>query len=120
MSESQYGDFKERRQEGVWDFLNRLMVALIVFAAVILIISAFIPLLKEQRDEASRVEELKTEKARLTASLARASREVDHLQHDPDYVGDLARDRLDVMKEGETIYRFDQPPPDKSGFKLHH
>lgn len=31
------------------------------------------------------------------------------LKHDSEYVEIIARDRIGVMKEGETIYRLDTP-----------
>jgi cell division protein FtsB len=40
----------------------------------------------------------------------RHQREESLLKHDPEYVGMIARDRLDLMQEGETIYRIGAPP----------
>jgi cell division protein FtsB len=40
-------------------------------------------------------------------TLNRNLREETLLKLDPEYVGLIARDRLDLMKEGETIYRLD-------------
>ena len=41
--------------------------------------------------------------------LARQTREVNLLKTDAVYLETLARDRLDLMKEGETIFRLEQP-----------
>jgi len=38
---------------------------------------------------------------------------VNLLKTDPTYLETLARDRLDLMKEGETIFRVDPLPPGK-------
>jgi cell division protein FtsB len=38
---------------------------------------------------------------------ARRQREVHLLKNDSEYVEIIARDRIGVMKEGETIYRLD-------------
>jgi cell division protein FtsB len=46
--------------------------------------------------------------------LARQTREVNLLKTDPTYLETMARDRLDLMKEGETIFRLEQLPPSKS------
>lgn len=119
VSDSYYGDFKNRRPAGVWHHLNRVMTALILFAIAILIVCAFIPELKKQRDQAARVEQLKADTDKQKALLAKRTREVDLLKNDPGYVETLARDRLDLMKEGETIFRIEsQPPPDKSNMRL--
>ena len=40
------------------------------------------------------------------------------LKHDREYVGLIARDRLDLMGEGETIYRLDPPRVEKGKMKL--
>jgi cell division protein FtsB len=37
--------------------------------------------------------------------LQRHLHEENLLKHDPEYVGIIARDRLDLMKDGETVYR---------------
>jgi cell division protein FtsB len=119
MSESSYGDFRQRRQESVWHSLNRLLVTLIVIAVCILVVCAFLPLLKKQRELGARVADLKAEIEKKRLALNRATREEDLLRNDPGYVETVARDRLDLMKEGETIFRLEPPPiPDKSNFKL--
>lgn len=121
VSDSNYGDFKHRRQEGVWHHLNRVMTALIVFAVTIIIACAFLPELKKQRDEAAKVEQLKADTEKQKELLAKRTREVDLLKNDPGYVETIARDRLDLMKERETIFRIEtQPAPDKSNMKLNH
>jgi cell division protein FtsB len=118
MSETSYGDFKQRREQGVWHFLNRMMMALILFAGITLIICAFIPLLKEQRSVVERQDQLKAEIEKQKEIYARSSRELDLLKNDPEYVETVARDKLDLMKEGETIFRIEPPAPDKSKFRL--
>lgn len=117
------GDYNQRKQEGVWHFLNRLLLLLIIFAGITLIICAFIPPLRLQREQLAKQEALKKQIEDQRALLNRRKRAVDLLKNDPSYVEVLARDRLDLMKEGETIFRLDvQPPPPSPGapgMKLH-
>jgi cell division protein DivIC len=120
VSESIYGDFKDRQQEGVWHYLNRAVKALIAVAVITIIICAFIPELKRQRDETATLDQLKLDIEKQEAIHTRRSREVDLLQHDPGYMETVARDRLDLMKPGETIYRIEPQNPDKSDYKLEH
>ena len=40
--------------------------------------------------------------------LARQTREVNLLRTDSEYLETIARDRLDLMKDGETIFRLEQ------------
>jgi len=46
--------------------------------------------------------------------LARATREISWLKTDPNYLETVARDRLDLMKEGETIFRLEPAKATKS------
>ncbi len=115
-----YGDFQQRRERGVWHSLNRLMMALIAFAIVTLIVCAFLPELKLQRDQNARVEQLRADLAHEKQIVDERTRVVELLKNDPAYVETIARDRLDLMKDGETIFRFDSAaasPVDKNNFR---
>lgn len=74
--------------------------------------------MKDRRDKTARVEELTAEIHKARMILARHQREEHLLKHDPEYVGLIARDRLDLMKEGETIYRLDAPKPAPAQMRL--
>ena len=106
---SYYGESKQRKQEGVWHYLNRLLAILIVFAVITLIICAFLPELRREREQVSRLEELKKEIEAEKAVLSQRTQQVDLLKNDRGYVEVLARDRLDLMKEGETVFRLEPP-----------
>ena len=104
---SYYDDHKQRKQEGVWHFLNRLLAILLVFACITLIISFFLPELRKEREQASRAEELKKELEAEKKLYTQQERQKDLLKNDRGYVEILARDKLDMMKDGETIFRLD-------------
>jgi cell division protein FtsB len=89
------------------------MVALIVFLGIVLIVCAFVPELKKQREQTARLDQLKADIDRQKALLVRRTREVELLKNDPGYVETLARDRLDLMKDGETIYRIEPQGQEK-------
>jgi cell division protein FtsB len=115
----EYGDFRSRRQNTVWHSLNRLLVALIAFTIFTLILCAFVPELKNAREESDRVETLRGEIQQERDLLAQHTREVRLLTSDATYIETIARDRLDMMKDGETIYRIDPgPTPDQSHMHL--
>jgi len=120
VSDSIYGDFKDRQREGVWHYLNTAVKGLIVVACVTLIICAFIPELKRQHDETARLDQLTLDKKKQEQIHTRRAREVDLLQHDAGYMETIARDRLDLMKPGETIYRVEPRQPDRADFQLVH
>lgn len=52
--------------------------------------------------------------------LVRNTRIEELLKHDPEFVGLMARDKLSLMKEGETIYQVDPPVPDRSSMRRVH
>jgi len=109
--EDTYGDFRVRRQKTVWHSLNRLLKALIAFTAIALIACAFVPLLKGRQEQLDREDQLQAQMDKERDLLAVHTRQEELLQTDPEYIETIARDRLDMMKEGETIYRIDPPPP---------
>jgi cell division protein FtsB len=103
-----YGDFRARREATVWQRLNSVLRILLVLALVLVIVSLFLPQSKkltQSRTEIERLQGLVNEQKTL---LARQTREVNLLKTDPTYLETLARDRLDLMKEGETIFRLEQ------------
>jgi len=115
----QYGDFRERRQDTVWHSLNRLLIALIAFTFVALIACAFVPELKHWREQIDQDDDLRAQVQSEKLLVAQHGREEDLLRTDPEYIETIARDRLDMMKQGETIYRIDPAPtPDESHMRL--
>ncbi len=96
---------------GIWDSLNRFVFTLIVLIVLAAIGYRFLPESSHRREQETRVEELKAQIEKEEQVLARATREADLLARDPEYVALLARDRLDLIKEGEKVYRLDQPKP---------
>jgi cell division protein FtsB len=106
-----YGDFRARREATVWQRLNSILRVLLVLALVLVIVSLFLPQSKkltQSRTEIEKLQGLVTDQKRW---LARQTREVNLLKTDPTYLETMARDRLDLMKEGETIFRLEQLPP---------
>jgi cell division protein FtsB len=106
---------KRRRNPEVWHKANRMMIALIIAGGAAVAVAAFYPEIARHRALSVQLAE---EKSTLTAEelkKARREREVHLLKHDSEYVEIIARDRIGVMKEGETIYRLDTPvaPPAK-------
>jgi cell division protein FtsB len=103
-------DFRARREATVWQRLNRVLLVLLVLAFWLGIVSLFVPpykKLKQSRHEIDSLQALVTEQKRL---LARQTREVTLLTTDATYLETIARDRLDLMKEGETVFRLEARP----------
>ncbi|MFZ4483002.1 MAG: FtsB family cell division protein [Chthoniobacterales bacterium] len=106
-------DFRSRRRHqppDFWHGINRVLTGIVVLAVIIGVGVMFYPVWRQQQDMRSHIAGLEQEKAEKTALLAAGKREIYLLQHNPDYVETIARDRLNLMKEGETIFRVELPP----------
>ena len=108
-----YGDFRARREATVWQRLNRVLLTLVGLAVLLVIVSLFVPPSKQLTKSRGEIEKLKEQLTDQQSLLARQTREVKLLQTDPTYLETMARDRLDLMKEGETIFRLEQPQTGK-------
>src|SRR6266516_3064205 len=113
-----YGDFRARREASVWQRLNRILFVLLIIAIWLVIVSLFVPPYKklmQSRAEIDNLQQLVNEQQTL---LARQTREVNLLKTNVTYLETIARDRLDLMKEGETIFRLEtaraKPKPNDS------
>jgi len=104
---SSYGDFRERREATIWQRLNRVLRVLLFIAIWLIVVSLFVPpynKLKQIRGDTDRLQSLVNEQKTL---LAQQTREINWLKTDPTYLETKARDRLELMKEGETIFRLE-------------
>lgn len=98
---------KQRRNPALWHYLNRFLTVLIILAGILFVGLTFYPEWKHRNQLARKLED---EQARLQAEQLlqkKREREVHLLQTDPGYVEIIARDKLGVMKPGETIFRLD-------------
>jgi cell division protein FtsB len=102
-----YADFRARREATVWQRLNRILGALLFLAVWLGIISLFFPPYKKMTAARGEIDGLQGQVNEQKLVLTRATREVNLLKTDPVYLETIARDRLDLMKEGETIFRLE-------------
>ena len=111
-------DKRRRKDPSFWKAINRVLLVFVALGVAVIVIFWFYPELA-RRNEMSR--KLDQDKQALTAEQhlsKQREREVFLLQNDRGYIETIARDKLDMMKEGETIFRFDQTkaatPPAKT------
>jgi len=104
-----YGDFRARREATVWQRLNSILRVLLAVAVLLVIVSLFLPLSKKRAQSQVEIDRLQAQVNDQKTLLARQTREVNLLKTDPAYLEIMARDRLDLMKEGETIFRLEPP-----------
>jgi cell division protein FtsB len=110
---SGYGDFRARREATVWQRLNSVLRVFLGLAVVLVIVSLFLPLYKKRVQSQNEIDNLQSQVNEQKVRLAKQTREINLLTSDPVYLETIARDRLDLMKEGETIFRLETPPPAK-------
>ncbi len=107
-------DFRARREATVWQRLNRILLALLVVAVWLGIVSLFAPPYKKLKASRAEIENLQAQVNEQKGLLARQTREVHLLSTDATYLETIARDRLDLMKDGETIFRLETQQAGKS------
>ena len=105
--EHTYADFRARREATLWQRLNRVLRILLGIAVWLVIISLFVPPYKKLTQSRAEIDNLLAQVSDQKALLARQIREINLLKTDPTYLETIARDRLDMMKEGETIFRLE-------------
>jgi cell division protein FtsB len=104
-----YGDFRARREATVWQRLNRVLRVLLVVAFWLVVVSLFLPRYKQLTQSRGEIDSLQAQVNEQKTLLGRQTREVNLLKTDSTYLETIARDRLDLMKEGETVFRIEQP-----------
>ena len=87
--------------------MNHVLAVLLFIAVWLLIISFFLPPYKKLNQSRAEIEQLQTQVSQEKALLARQTKQVALLKTDPTYLETIARDKLDLMKEGETIFRLE-------------
>ena len=100
-----YTDFRARREASVWQRWNRVLLTLLFLAVWLVIISLFVPPYKKLKIGEADIDKLQQQRDQQQALLSKQTREVNLLKTDPVYLETIARDRLDLMKDGETVFR---------------
>ena len=107
MDGTSYGDFRARREATIWQRMNHVLRVLLFVAAWLLIISFFLPPYKQLNRNRAETDQLLAQVTEEKLLLARQTRQVSLLKSDPTYLETIARDKLDLMKEDETIFRLE-------------
>ncbi|HET7512628.1 MAG TPA: septum formation initiator family protein [Chthoniobacterales bacterium] len=108
MEATGYGDFRARREATIWQRMNHILRVLLFLAVWLLIISFFLPPYKRLNQSRAEIEQLQSQLNQEKMLLARNTKEITLLKSDPTYLETIARDKLDLMKEGETIFRLER------------
>ncbi len=74
---------------------------------IIGMLACFYPALKARTEQKTALAKIRADVESAQILNQRNVREVARLRNDPEYLGLIARDKLELMKPGETIFRFD-------------
>ena len=107
---SAYDDYDQPRDDWIRSLVNKILYLLVFVAAFILLICWFLPLVKEQQRQQHALQDLKQQVEQEKTNYNKQSKKLSLLQNDPAYIELLARDKLDLMKPGETIFRMEPAP----------
>lgn len=103
---------RARRRNGgdFWNAASQILAWLVGLGAVVVLGLYIYPEITKRAELARTLEE-KQSALEAEVQLQRArERERFLLENDPEYIEAIARDRLDLMKEGETIIRLEPAP----------
>jgi cell division protein FtsB len=96
--------------ESIWDKLTRLVLGLLVAAAMLGIALWYQPVINANRGMRARKLELE-QKIAVETETARKLEASLHAMQDPKTVERLARERLSYAKPGEDVILFEPPTP---------
>lgn len=88
-----------------WHTINRCLTVGIILAILGAMVIFFIPIINKTKELKEILETRKRELQTETLLQKKQEREVRLLQSNPVYLETIARDKLDLMKPGETIFR---------------
>jgi cell division protein FtsB len=104
-------DFRARREATIWQRLNRVLKGLLALAFLLVVVSLFVPQNGRLNRSRGEIDNLQAQVNEQKMLLARQTREVSLLKTDATYLETIARDRLDLMKDGEVIFRLETGQP---------
>jgi cell division protein DivIC len=107
---SAYDSFDDSHTDWLRLLLNRILYILLIAAILILMICWFLPLLKERQKQELALQTLQQQLAEAKLVYRREQKKLSWIQHDPDYLELLARDKLDLKKPEEKIFRAEPSP----------
>jgi cell division protein FtsB len=79
--------------------------AIWLFALCVIVLFIFLPSYTQYQDKRQKVDEYDRQIIRLQRQNAKLAKEKKLLESDPAYLEKVAREKMGLVREGETIYR---------------
>lgn len=95
------------QSQTVWVSLNRLVIAMIVLVIIGTLAARYLPETGRNKEMLAKIQDLEAKATRKKEVLLQNERRERLLRTSPEYLSLIARDRLDLMQEGETLIRFE-------------
>lgn len=99
--------YRRQKEPTFWLVINRILLILVSLGLIAIVALWFYPELERRNEMAANLEKQEQELAKEQLLRKQREREIYLLQNDKAYIETIARDKLDLMKEGETIFRLD-------------
>jgi len=98
---------KEKVDLGIWSWLTKAVIALVVAAVLILIGMTYLPLISQNERMRTEIYRLDVELQKQTDISRQLKTEIDTLRNNPQTVARLTREKLGYAKPDETVIHFD-------------
>jgi len=99
-------DFKKRRN--IWQVLSRVMEVVIYVLLILAVGRLFVPEFDRQRELQAEIDRLAIIQSEKESQVTRLRQEHRLLKTDKEYLETVARDRLNMQKEGEYIIKIER------------
>jgi cell division protein FtsB len=100
---------RKRRETDFWRAVNTCLTFLVGLGAIVAAVLWFLPELRKIDEMRATLASLQKELAAEQLTLAQQQRQEGWLNENPEYVENIARERLDMVKKDETVVRLDDP-----------
>ena len=101
-------------QGGLWVSLNRFLLTLIAVTVLTSVGYRYLPEVAKRTAQEIQLDGLRSEIDHQKQLRIAYQRQEALLKVDPEYIGIIARDKLDVMKPNETVFRIENGRPEIS------
>ena len=113
---SQFGDheFVEEPRPDFWQRMSRVMEVCLYILGLGVALKLFMPEVERQQELNRQLEEIRSVEGQRQEQVAALRQKYELLNNDRDYLESVARDRLNLARDGEYIIRIERgeaPPP---------